>query len=69
MFKKKLGRAKKYNNVLNKSLGKTNRINLEPLPILFIRVILHKSVIVIPENIHNCVKDVDYFALWCIIKM
>lgn len=46
MFKKKLGHVRKYNNVLDKSLGKTNRINLEPLPILFIRVILHKSVIV-----------------------
>ena len=46
MFKRKLGHAGKYNNVLNKSLGKTNRKNLEPLPVLFICVILHKSVIV-----------------------
>ena len=45
MFKRKLGHAGKYNNVLNKSLGKTNRKNLEPLPVLF-SVILHKSVIV-----------------------
>ena len=46
MFKKKLGHVRKYNNGLNKSLGKTNRINLEPPPVLFICVILHKSVIV-----------------------
>lgn len=29
----------------------------------------HKSVIITPEIIYNCVKDVDCFELWCIIKM
>lgn len=31
MFKKKLGHAGKYYNALDKSLGKTNLINLEPI--------------------------------------
>lgn len=69
MFKRKLGHARKYNNALDMSLGKTNLINLEPILVLFICVNLHKSVIIIPEIIYNCVKDVDCFELWCIIKM
>lgn len=31
MFKRKLGHARKYNNALDMSLGKTNLINLEGL--------------------------------------
>ena len=44
MFKRKLGHAGKYYNALDKSLGKTNLINLEPI-LFFICVNLHKSVI------------------------
>lgn len=44
MFKRKLGHARKYNNALDMSLGKTNLINLEPILVLFICVNLHKNV-------------------------
>ncbi len=53
MFKRKLGHARKYNNALDMSLGKTNLINLEPIFVLFICVNLHKSVI---RNTKNLIK-------------
>ena len=53
MFKMKLGHAGKYYNALDKSLGKTNLINLEPILVLFICVNLHKSVI---QNTKNSIK-------------
>ena len=53
MFKRKLGHAGKYYNALDKSLGKTNLINLEPIWVLFICVNLHKSVI---QNTKNPIK-------------
>ena len=46
MFKRKLGHAGKYYIALDKSLGQTNLINLEPILVLFICVNIHKSVIV-----------------------
>ena len=55
MFKRKLGHARKYNNALDMSLGKTNLINLEPILVLFICVNLHKSVI---RNTKNSYKNV-----------
>lgn len=53
MFKRKLGHAGKYYNALDKSLGKTKLINVEPILVLFICVNLHKSVI---QNTKNPIK-------------
>lgn len=53
MFKRKLGHAGKYYNALDKSFGKTNLINVEPILVLFICVNLHKSVI---QNTKNPIK-------------
>lgn len=53
MFKRKWGHAGKHYNALDKSLGKTNLINLEPILFFFICVKLHKSVI---QNTKNPIK-------------
>ena len=61
MFKRKLGHARKYNNALDMSLGKTNLINLEPILVLFICVNLHKSVI---RNTKNLIKMLEVSILY-----
>ena len=53
MFNNKLVHPGKYYNALDKSLGKTKLINLEPILVLFICVNLHKSVI---QNTKNPIK-------------